>query len=138
MRYFDASALAKRYLEEPDSGEVLVRLEHPAATSRLSAVEVASALIRRCRENRISPAERDRALHALDRDIGDMLVIELAPEVVIGANGILSRNILRAPDAIHLASCASLCHELGTSIPFVAFDERLRTAASAEGLEVEP
>lgn len=138
MRYFDASALAKRYLDEAESAAVAARLEHPAATSRLSAVEVASAIIRRCREKKLTPEQRDRALHALNRDIGGMLIVELAPEVVSSANGILGRNVLRVPDAIHLASCASLCHELGTSIPFVAFDGRLRAAAVAEGLEVEP
>lgn len=138
MRYFDASALAKRYLDEADNAAVAARLEHPAATSRLSAVEVASAIIRRGREGKLSQKDRDRALHALTRDMADLLIVELAPEVVSTANGILARHTLRAADAIHLASCASLSYELGADIPFVVFDARLREAAVAEGLQVEP
>ena len=138
MRYFDSSALAKRYLDEADNAAVAARLEHPAATSRLSAVEVASAIIRRGREGKLSQKDRDRALHALTRDMADLLIVELAPEVVSTANGILARHTLRAADAIHLASCASLSYELGADIPFVVFDARLREAAVAEGLQVEP
>lgn len=138
MRYFDSSALARRYLEEPDSAAVLARLEQPAATSRLTHVEVASAITRRCREEKLSPLQRDRALHALARDMNDLMVVELTPEVVTAANGILTRHTLRAADAIHLASCAWLAHEFGTDIPFVVFDERLRAAAIDEGLTVEP
>lgn len=138
MRYFDSSAFAKRYLNEPDNAALASRLEHPAATSRLSAVEVASAIVRRGREGKLSQQQRDRALHALTRDIADLLIVELAPEVVSAANGILARNTLRAADAIHLASCVSLSCELGADIPFVVFDARLRAAAIAEGLSVEP
>lgn len=138
MRYFDSSALAKRYLEEPDHVAVAARLEHPAATSRISAVEVASAIVRRGREGKLTQEQRDRALHALSRDIADLLIVELTPEVVTAANGILTRNTLRAADAIHLASCVWLSYELGTDIPFVAFDARLRESATAEGLQVEP
>ncbi|MBA3949398.1 MAG: type II toxin-antitoxin system VapC family toxin [Acidobacteria bacterium] len=138
MRYFDSSALAKRYLDETDNAAVVARLEHPAATSRLSAVEVASAIVRRGREGKLSQEQRDRALHALSRDMDDLLIVELAPEVVSAANGILTRHALRAADAIHVASCASLCHELRADISFVVFDARLRAAAVAEGLSVEP
>ena len=138
MRYFDASALAKWYIEAPETALVKRLLDAPGATSRLSMVEVPSAIIRRAREARTPAEQRDRALHALSRDVGDLLIVELAPEVVLAANGILTRNTLRAADAIHLASCASLCHELDADVPFVAFDARLREAAIAEGLTVEP
>jgi predicted nucleic acid-binding protein len=138
MRYFDASALAKYYIEEAETAFVRRLLESPGATSRLSSVEVSSAIIRRAREARTPAERRDRALHALGRDMAGLMVVELTPEVVTGANGILTRHTLRAADAIHIASCVSLCDEFGTDIPFVVFDERLREAALAEGLTVEP
>ena len=51
MRYFDASALVKRYVREPAAVSVRRLLKSDrAATSRLSEVEVASALTRRARE----------------------------------------------------------------------------------------
>lgn len=138
MRYFDASALAKRYLSEPGSAAVTERLEHPAATSRLSAVEVASAIVRRARENRFSQADRDRGLQALARDLEDMLVVELSADVAALAARLLVNHRLRSSDAIHLASCLTLGADLGADIPFVVFDARLRTAATAEDLLVEP
>ena len=138
MRYFDASALAKWYIEETGTELVKRLLDAPAATSRLSGVEVPSAIIRRAREAATPSARRDSVLHSFNLGLADLLIVELAPSVVLAANGILSRNVLRASDAIHLASCVSLSHEFGADIPFVAFDDRLRAAAIAEGLRVEP
>lgn len=138
MRYFDASALCKWYIEEPESQIVRDLLDAPAATSRLSSVEVASGVIRRTREEGMPPHERDRVLDGFARDQDNLLIVELTPVVAALATGILARNALRAPDAIHLASCLWLRGELGADIPFVAFDARLRAAALAEDLLVEP
>jgi len=69
MRYFDASALAKRYVREKGSAKVRRLLSSDvAATSRYSAVEIASALARRAREGAISPDDRERTLAALQFD----------------------------------------------------------------------
>lgn len=138
MRYFDASALAKWYIDEPGTDIVKRLLDAPVATSRLSGVEVPCAIIRRARESATPAARRDAVLHAFSLGLADLLIVELAPEVVLAANGILSRNSLRAADAIHIASCVSLSFELGADIPFVAFDAHLRAAAAAEDLQVEP
>lgn len=129
----------KRYANE--AGSVGVRRLLSAdvvASSRLSEVEVASALIRRAREGAFTARERDRALAALAGDIGAIYVIEIVPEVTTKARGLLLRHPLRAGDAIHLASCVFLQQELGETIPFVVFDDRLRAAAHAEGLSVLP
>ena len=129
----------KRYASE--AGSVGVRRLLAAdvvATSRLSEVEVASALIRRAREGAFSARERDRALAALAADVAAIHVVELVPEVTTKARGLLLRHPLRAGDAIQLASCVFLQQELGESIPFVVFDERLRTAARFEGLNLVP
>lgn len=138
MRYFDASALAKRYLDEAQSAAVLERLEQPAATSRLSAVEVASAIVRRSRENKFSADDRVRALRALERDLDEMLIVELTPDVAHLAKSLLERHSLRSSDAIHLASCLTLSADLEADIPFVVFDTRLRAAAAAEDVLAEP
>lgn len=71
-------------------------------------------------------------------DLGEMRVVELVGDVVSRARGLLLRHALRAGDAIHLASCLTLQQEAGESVPFVAFDERRRTAATLEGLVVLP
>ena len=135
MRYFDASALVKRYVRE--RGSVKVRrliLSAVPATSRLSEVEVASALGRRAREGAFSVAERDRALAALETDFAAILVVELTAEITARARTLLQRHELRAGDAIQLASCLYLQEQLGEEVPIIAFDSRLTEAARREGV----
>ena len=68
-RYFDASALVKRYVGE--TGSLVVRrllATGIATTSRLSEVEVSSGIVRRAREGAFTAQRRDRALAALVAD----------------------------------------------------------------------
>ncbi|MFN2446728.1 MAG: type II toxin-antitoxin system VapC family toxin [Vicinamibacterales bacterium] len=138
MRYFDASALAKRYVREKGSLKVrrLLSSDVPA-TSRLSAVEIVSALMRRSREGALTDKERRRALAALEADMAAMLVVELTPEIVTRAQALLMRHPLRAGDAIQLASCLYLQEELEDEPTLVAFDARLVAAARRERGRVE-
>lgn len=133
MVYFDASALAKRYVRETGSLRVrrLLSSDLPA-TSRYSAVEIASALARRAREGAISEDDCERALTALRDDLTAMLVVELTPEVVTRAQTLLRRHPLRAGDAVQLACCLHLRDELQAQITIVAFDDRLSAAARKE------
>lgn len=138
MRYFDASALAKRYVREQGSASVrrLLSSDVPA-TSRVTAVEIVSALMRRSREGTLSQKNRDRALAVLDGDLAAMLVVELTPEIVTRAQALLRRHPLRAGDAIQLASCLQLQQALADeTVVLVAFDVRLVGAARAEGVKV--
>ena len=135
IRYFDASALVKRYVDEPEGAEVRRLLAGAIpATSRLSEVEIASALIRRWREGDLSAAERDRALAALASDLAAMNVVELAPEISALATRLLQRHTLRAGDAVQLASGTYLQKKVGRTVELVAFDRRLNEAAAREGL----
>ena len=137
MRYFDASALVKRYVREKGSVKVrrLLAVE-VSATSRLSAVEITSALMRRARERAFTDAERDRALAALESDMSSLLVVELTRDVVKRAQTLLQRRPLRSGDAIQLASCLYLQEELGEPVTIVVFDARLADVARLEGLRV--
>ena len=135
MRYYDASALAKRCLQEPDSERVRRLMETDVrATSRLSEVEVLSSLARLVRSGAITPAEQDRSIETLERSLRAMLVIELTREVTLRTRPLLQRSRLRAGDAIQLASCLDLQDRLGQSVEIVSFDSRLNEAAVAEGL----
>ncbi|MPZ19206.1 MAG: PIN domain-containing protein [Luteitalea sp.] len=137
-RYLDASALAKRYSRERGSSAVRRLLATGrAATSRLSEVEVASALVRREREGALTIRQRDRGLARLRADAAALIVVELTPEVTATAKQLLLRHHLRASDAIQLASALYLHRELDVEVPFVAFDDRLVDAARGEGLTVE-
>jgi predicted nucleic acid-binding protein len=135
--YFDASALAKRYVREPETASVRRLLGRGVpATSRLSEVEVTSALGRRWREGTVSADDRDRALARLREDIASMYVVELSAEIAAAACALLLRHPLRAPDAIQLASCLHLAEQLGAPADLVVYDLPLVTAARSEGVRV--
>jgi uncharacterized protein len=50
------------------------------------------------------------------------------------AGDLAEKHLLRGFDAVHLASAVILREELTEPIRFLAFDDRLMTAAAAEGL----
>ena len=136
-RYFDASALVKRYVRE--RGTVTVRrllASGVIATSRLSEVEISSGIARRSREGSFTNRTRDRMIAALQADLPALAIVEVIPEITADARALLVRHPLRAADAIQLASCLYLQRQLGEPVPFVAFDQRLLTAAEGEGLAV--
>ena len=117
------SASVRRYLR---TGRI--------ATSRISEVEVASALARRERDGAFSTHERDRGIRALSRDLSAWILVELTPELATDARDLLLRHGLRSSDGIQLASCLYLQREVSQRIPFAAFDDRLNVAARNEGL----
>jgi len=135
--YFDASALAKRYVQEAHS-EVVNRLllQGLSTTSRISEAELASALARRHREGRLAKEQRDLLLSAMERDMGSLYVIEVLPEVSSLACRLLVNHSLRAADALHLASALMLAKRAEQGVMFVAFDKHLNEAAGLEELEV--
>ena len=136
--FFDASALVKRYVAEPGSEDVerLLKKDLPAV-ARLSEVEVASAIERRCREGSFGAADRDRAIAALRRDVQSFLVVETTAAVVERALALLARHPLRTGDALQLASAIELRHRLEYRVSFAAFDRRLAESARREGLELD-
>ena len=136
-RDFDASALAKRYLDEP--GSVAVRrltVSGTVATSRLSEIEITSAVERRVREGVLSRDDRSAIAAALSRDLASMIVVELTADIASLAKNLLARHPLRSGDAIQLATAVYLAGQLGRRPPFVVFDDRLAAAATAEGLSI--
>lgn len=131
--------MVKRYVREPGAVSVRRLLKaDPGATSRLSEVEVASALVRRAREGAFTAEERDRALASLADDLATLIIVEFTTQITADARGLLLRHRLRAGDAVQLASCLYLQREMSQPLPFVAFDDRLNAAASHEGLRVVP
>lgn len=125
----------KRYVEEPGGARVrAVLARDPVATSRLSEVEIASALARRCREGTLRRRDLDRALAALHTDIGSIALVELVTEVVQAAIALLARHPLRTGDSVQLASCLYLRRQLAEEVRLLAYDARLNEAARAEGL----
>lgn len=108
----------------------------PVAISRLTEVEVASAVCRRCREGALSPSDRDRILDRLARECQAFLVVDLEPAVVDRARGLLASYRLRAGDAIQLASALVLAEAVEEPTIFVGFDGALSGVARDVGLRV--
>ena len=136
MLFLDASALAKRYVEEAETELVVETMAgRPIAISRLSVTEVTSAICRRCREGDLPVEQRETALLRLDSERSAFHVVELTEEIATRAAALLRRHPLRAADSVQLASCLLLADELGTPARLLAFDERLVRAARAEGVD---
>jgi predicted nucleic acid-binding protein len=139
VRFFDASALVKRYVREPESAQVRRLLRSAdVAVSRLSEVEVVSALARLTRGRGISIAQRDRAVATFVSDLDAWYVVEVNRAVVATARRLLLQHPVRAGDAVQVAAALHLQAGIGTALQaFVAFDHRVLEAARAEQLIVE-
>jgi predicted nucleic acid-binding protein len=132
--YADSSLLFKRYCQESGSREVRILLasNRQIATASLSYAEVFSALNRKLREHGIDRAGYLTAAVAFEADWSDLTVIPLSDGVVQRARVILERHILRAGDAVQLASALTI--QASLSLQFASADHRLNEAARREGL----
>ncbi|HEY4690129.1 MAG TPA: type II toxin-antitoxin system VapC family toxin [Anaerolineae bacterium] len=141
--YVDSSVLVKRHVDEAGSAWFRA-LADPAAgnliiTTRISAIEVYSALNRRLREARLDPADYNQiaddfgALCATEYEL-----IELTPSLIARTRAVLERHPLRAYDAIQLASALVAGEALAQAglppLTFLSADDRLLNAAQAYGL----
>lgn len=138
MLFVDASALVKRYVREQHSASVRRLLaDGPVAISRLSEVEVPSALARLVRERRLSARARERALAAFVVDLTSWHVVEMTTAVTALARTTLFQYDLRSGDAIQLASALWMRRTVPLA-GLLAFDTRLVAAAVAERFTVPP
>ncbi len=128
----------KLYVREPGTSETKDRVDASSivAVSRVAYPEARAALARRRRENAITKAAMARAVSALDRDLARLVIVELSAKIAKSAGDLVERRALRGFDAIHLASALEMGELTGTVPSFCCFDDRLRDAASAEGLSV--
>lgn len=145
--YLDASAVVKRY--SPETGSDWVKaLADPAAghtivLGEITLAEVAAALAAKHRApGGITQEERDDTLALfLSHCDGEYELIALSRFIIDQAVSLTQNHKLRGYDAVQLAT-ALVVHEalIAASLPgltFVAADNDLLTAASAEGLDAE-
>ena len=126
MIYLDSSALLKLVRAERNTAELTAWLadqpDAPVVSSALAQVEV----LRSCRRIDERLMEQGRTVLAMV----DFVPID---DGILGVAADIPDPALRNLDAIHLASALSLDPDLDT---FVAYDQRLLTAAGAAGLAV--
>jgi predicted nucleic acid-binding protein len=144
--YLDASALVKHYVAELGSvwleGAVFRPDDVLVLTSRVTMVEVWSALARRKREASISSQHHADALDAFREDCLTLYrFVEFEPPVVDCAGQLLDRYPLRAYDAVQVSSCliaGRTLAQIDLSLPtFLSADDRLLAIARTEGLPAD-
>lgn len=141
--YVDTSALLKRYVAEAESENVIAKMDAATATSTalITRTEVAAALSRARRENRMDADEARRVEQAFLEDWADVRKVPVTEELVGSAAQLSWTRELRAYDAVQFAAglrCQAILARLREDTVFACFDKKLRRAARAEGLETWP
>jgi predicted nucleic acid-binding protein len=135
-RFFDTSALAKRYISEPGSPLVRSTLRaNPVSVARITYAELAASVARAWRLAAISEAQRDAILGRLARDFALLNIVEVRAALVGLVPDLVVRHPLRGYDAVQLATALTI-RASGQAVEFWAADAALCQAAGAEGLRV--
>jgi uncharacterized protein len=144
--YFDASALAKRYVAE--TGSPLVnQFADNLPSSRLfflgqAVGEVVSILVRR-RNSRLITADACRKIVQVVR--AELLLnskftpLQTDPQLVVGSLPFVERHSINSTDGLVLASALGVAMAVradGDDLVLVASDQRLLRAAKSENLRV--
>jgi len=116
----------------------LLAAEAPGATSRIAYVECSAAFARGWRERRLSRRRFAALCAALDEGWRDLVTVELDEELAGLAGRLTREHLLRAGDAIHLASALSLAAGDPGAVTLATWDQRLWHAARAMGFSVSP
>lgn len=112
--------------------ERLIRQSRSVATATITYAELYAGLTRKYREGHVSSDRYALSCRQVDEDWSSYLLVELQQEVIQLARDLIKRHPLRGFDAIHLASALRLKTELDEELSFIAADEKLLGAASAE------
>jgi predicted nucleic acid-binding protein len=132
--FFDSSAFAKRYVEEPGSDEVEAACL--AATDLglcvICVPEILSAFNRRLRERGLRQSDYKLMKERLLDDVTDATIVDLTPAVIKEAVVMLETSILRAADALHIAAAVAWDAEW-----FISADRRQLAAARKAGLRTK-
>lgn len=126
--YADASALVKLVREEVESGALRAYLEGAdLVSSELVLTEIPRAVRRAVSHDPALPL--DLLLERAD-ELADMLALRPLDRALLTGAGALAEPVLRALDAVHVASAIDL-HPVEA---FVTYDERQAAVARLAGL----
>lgn len=136
--YLDTSALVKLLIAEEGSDAVRASVaDAPAiATSRVTYVEIHSALARMVVGGRLTRRVQQRQLDAFHALWRDAVIVPVDEPVVERAAQLAQRHALRGFDALQLASAVELLP--AGDARFASWDERLNVAAARERLALIP
>jgi predicted nucleic acid-binding protein len=135
--YLDTSALVKKYFEEKHSSEVISawKSAQGIATSAVAYAETLAAVYRKAAEARIRKPILANVVSSFQADWASLIVVAVDNNLNETIHRVVARHGLRGFDAIHLASALAVDTVVSDQFFFACYDERLRQAARAEGLE---
>src|SRR5438874_12310281 len=107
--FVDSSGFVKRYVQEDGTGWVRRLTRRRPSTvidiARITAVEVTSAVARRCKGRTLASAKASSILHRFRQHLaGRYTVIEITPALFNEAMRLANTHALRAYDAVQLAA----------------------------------
>ena len=139
-RYFDASALVKRYVAEAGSPEVeaLINEAQAIGTAVISRAEVAAALARAARAGIVTREAGAKALQAFNADWEHLVRLQLGEPLAARAAALAWEHGLRGYDSVHLASALAWSESLGETLAVATYDRELWRGARASGLSIWP
>ncbi len=131
--FFDSSAFAKRYIEEPGSEKVedLCAQATELGVSLICLPEVISGLCRLSRDSILTRNQYEVTKRALLKDFEDITVCNITPAVIGQTIHILETNTFRTLDALHIGCALEWKAEV-----FVSSDLRQISAGKKIGLKV--
>ncbi|MEA2572363.1 MAG: uncharacterized protein QOI24_4364 [Acidobacteriota bacterium] len=139
MKFWDSSALFPLIIEDVHTlrAQRILSQDDSIVSSFITPVEISSSIWRR-RHAKLLSQEADYAADLRFAALSNRWVtLGEIVDVTDVALSVVSRHALRAGDAIQLAAALVASAELSNRpLDFVTFDNRLATAARAEGFAV--
>ncbi len=138
--YLDTSALAKKYIAEVGSAQVVAQLQAAELIGAcwLTRVELPAAVAKAVRLKWLSSADGERAVRAFRAEWPSLLALQLSEGLAARADQLAWEYGLRAYDAVHLAAALMWQEALGEPVTVATFDQQLWQAAAVAGLAVWP
>lgn len=138
--YMDTSALAKRYIDEEGSDNVVAWMREAdlIGTALITRVELAATFTRASRGNRLPVQEVLEALDEFRSDWLNFQHVNIDEFLIARADSLASAYALRGYDAVQLACALTWSELLGAPVTMATFDKELHEAAQKSGMEVLP
>ena len=129
--YLDASALVKRYIEEPGTPEVEEAIAEGeiVGTSIISRAEVSAALAKAVRTKTLTEKQAESALQVFRNEWPNLMRIQATEYLLARADDLAFQIGLRGYDAVHLASALLWNEGMDEDVTMATFDLQETTHA---------
>ena len=138
--YLDTSALVKKYFKEKNSSEVISAWKESLeiVTSAVAYAELLAAVYRKASEVQAKKSLLESILNTFQEDWSSFIVVQVDNRLNETIHQVIANHGLRGFDAIHLASALTIGSAVGDKLLFACYDEKLKHAAQAEGVDTLP